>query len=204
MTDIGGNVMVKSIKGLNKDMTCLGFKFEPGVEYSIDGKLEICQNGFHAIPDDEHPLSVFGYYAPSGSRYFEVEQSGDLEKEGDKLASAKIRVDIELSISDIVSRAVSYVFSLSKKTKKASATGNQGAASATGDRGAASATGNRGAASATGDRGRVMGVEGNALFLTERDEEYNIINVWAGIVGRDGVQPGVWYTLTGGKLTEVE
>jgi hypothetical protein len=85
----------------------------------------------------------------------------------------------------------------------ASATGTRGAASATGYQGAASATGDQGAASATGYAGKVSGVEGNALFLVERDGDYNIVAVWAGIAGRDGIKPNTWYTLQGGKPVEV-
>ena len=104
----------------------------------------------------------------------------------------------------------------------ASATGYQSAASATGDQSAASATGDRSAASATGDRsaasanhagatalgaGRycaVSGVIGSALHLNEWDADgKNIVAVWAGIVGRDGVKDGQSYMLTDGKLTEV-
>ena len=77
----------------------------------------------------------------------------------------------------------------------ASAPGWRGAASATGWRGAASATGTQGAASATGWRGKVMGKTGNALFLVYRDDDYNIVHAWAGIVGRDGIKEGVWYLL---------
>jgi hypothetical protein len=86
----------------------------------------------------------------------------------------------------------------------ASATGDQGAASATGDQGAASATGYQGAASATGYQGKASGKAGNALFLAERDDYYNIIAVWAGIVGKDSVKPDTWYTLVNGVAVEVQ
>jgi hypothetical protein len=86
----------------------------------------------------------------------------------------------------------------------ASATGYQGAASATGTRGAASATGYQGAASATGDEGRAAGIEGNALFLVFRDDDYNIVHAKAAIVGRDGIKPNVFYTLNeNGEFIEV-
>ena len=77
----------------------------------------------------------------------------------------------------------------------ASATGDYGAASATGYKGAASATGNYGAASATGYQGRAMGKKGNALFLVHRNDKYEITHAWAGIVGQNGIEEGVWYTL---------
>ena len=95
----------------------------------------------------------------------------------------------------------------------ASATGYQGAASAKGDQGAASVTGYRGAASATGGRGAAMasgyagkakGKEGCALFLCERDTGGEILNVWAGIAGRDGVKADTWYTLKDGQPQEVD
>ena len=37
----------------------------------------------------------------------------------------------------------------------------------------------------------------------ERDANYAIIAVWAGIVGRDGIKPHVWYVLKNGKPVEV-
>jgi hypothetical protein len=87
----------------------------------------------------------------------------------------------------------------------ASATGDGGAATATGDRGAASATGNSGAAMSIGISARAMGAEGNALFLVYRNpDDGEIIHVWAGIAGRDGIKPKTWYKLDeDGKLIEL-
>ncbi len=85
----------------------------------------------------------------------------------------------------------------------ASATGDQGAASATGDQGAASATGDQGAAMASGYEGRVRGADGNALFLVERDDDYKITAVWAGIAGREGIKADTWYALNDGVPVEV-
>ena len=40
---------------------------------------------------------------------------------------------------------------------------------------------------------------GAALFLAERNWSGDIINVWAGIVGRDGIEPDTFYMLQDGK-----
>jgi hypothetical protein len=94
----------------------------------------------------------------------------------------------------------------------ASATGNRGAASATGDSGAASATGYIGAASATGKcstamacgyGGRAAASEGSAIFLVERNGDWEITAVFAGIAGRDGIKPDTFYTLRNGQPKEV-
>jgi hypothetical protein len=44
-----------------------------------------------------------------------------------------------------------------------------------------------------------MGVTGNALFLVERNDDYEIIAVWAGIVGKKGIKEKTWYMLVKGK-----
>jgi len=222
---------ILAIKGFGPDWTCRGFQFEIGKTYRHEGKVAACESGFHSI--EGHPLEVFDYYAPGLSRYAEVEASGEIARHnGDsKIASAQITIKAELHIPEIVARAVKWVFDRALPTEGSSATGDQGAASATGVRGAASATGyqgaasatgyqgaasatgDQGAASATGERGaamacgyagRVSGADGNALFLTERDDDGNIIAVWAGIVGRDGIKAGVWYALKDGKPTEAQ
>ena len=138
-------------KGMNTDMTCRGFQYEVGKEYETD-KAEACECGFHAC---EYPLEVFNYYPPASSRYFEVEQSGEMDRSGgdSKVASTKIKIGAEIGIAGLVKASVEYTRERATEEPGGHATGDLGAASATGDLGAASATGYQGAASATGYRG---------------------------------------------------
>ena len=136
-------------KGMNMNMTCQGFQYEQGKEYEHNGPVKCCPSqedldngagGFHAC---EYPLDVFSYYPPAGSRFFEVEQSGETQKANDdtKVASKKIKIGAELDIAGMVKAAVNYTIERSDKEKSNYATGFQGAASATGKRGGASARG---------------------------------------------------------------
>ena len=138
-------------KGMDKNMQCRGFQYEVGKEYETDN-AKVCECGFHAC---EYPLDVFSYYPPATSRYFEVEQAGEISKsdENSKVASSKIKIGAELNIAGIVKAAVEYTKSHCTEEEGNHATGDQGAASATGLQGAASATGYQGAASATGYQG---------------------------------------------------
>ena len=202
-------------KGMDKDMKCRGFQYEVGKEYETD-KAVACECGFHAC---EYPLDVFNYYPPAGSRFFEVEQSGELSKnDGDsKVASTKIKIGAELNIAGLVKAAVEYTKERCTQGEGERATGTRGAASATGDYGAASATGYQGAASATGEasiavasgiEGKAMGALGCAICLVERGEwdgeTYPILSAKAAVVDGKTIKPGVWYTLKGGEFVEVE
>ena len=270
--------VVVAYKGFGQDWKCRDFQYEVGKGYEHSGKAQACESGFHAC---EHPLDVFGYYPPAGSRFAIVEQSGELSRhESDsKVASSKITIKAEIDFAGLIKAAIEYTTSRCKPvdpTSPASATGDWGAASATGDRGAASATGYQGAASATGDRGaasatgyqgaasatgdrgaasatgyqgaasatgyqgaasatgdwgaasatgdrgaasatgdrgaamasgdegRAKGIDGNALFLVFRDDNYKIIHARAAIVGRDGIKPDTFYMLDkDGQFVEV-
>ena len=185
--------VVIAYKGFEKDMTCRGFQYEIGQTYEHDGDVEACSSGFHAC---EYPLDVFGYYPPATSQFALVEQFGKLSRHDDdsKVASQKITIKASLDLPGIIKAAIEYTFSRAKPIKGGHSTGYQGAASA---------TGTRGAAMSSGWKGRAMGAEGCALFLVERADNDNILAVWAGIAGHDGIKPNVWYQLINGKPVEV-
>ena len=155
-------VEIRAIKGFNLDLTCLGFQYEIGKTYTHAGSVVRCAaGGFHAI--EGHPLEVFGYYPPGTSRYGEVTLGGEIARDprDSKVAAARITVHAEIQISEIVARAVTWVFNHAKQSKKSTAAGAKGAAAATSNRGTAAvssihgvavATGNCGATAATGNR----------------------------------------------------
>ena len=153
---------IKAYKAFDKDLSCRGFKYKVGKEYEETGDIKACEKGFHACP---YPLDVFGYYAPAGSRFCEVEQSGKIDdSESDKVCSSKIRIGAELDIRGLVKAAVSYVKErctneYNEEPGKPDMTGYRGVATA-GDRGAATA-GYRGVAMA-GDRGAATAGDGGA------------------------------------------
>jgi hypothetical protein len=146
---------VEAIKGFNRDLTCRGFQFEIGKEYSVTGKISPCRNGFHACPvESVDPLRVFGFYAPGESRYCIVDQSGEIvPHDDDKAASSTIFIRREIGIGEIVDRAVKFRLDRAKATGETTNSGYYGAASNSGTRGAASNSGTRGAASNSGDYG---------------------------------------------------
>lgn len=59
---------MKTFKGFNKDMTCIGFQYEEGKSYE-EKEAIACKSGFHAC---EYPLDCFNYYSPNESVYHVV------------------------------------------------------------------------------------------------------------------------------------
>ena len=175
---------IKAYKAFDKDLSCRGFKYEVGKEYEETGDIKACEKGFHACP---YPLDVFGYYAPAGSRFCEVEQSGKIDgSESDKVCSSKIRIGAELDIRGLVKAAVSFVKErctneCNAEPGKPATAGDYGAATAgyrgaatAGDYGAATAgnsgaatAGNRGAATA-GNCGAATAGDGGAATAGDR------------------------------------
>ena len=137
-------------KGFDKDLKCQDFQYETGKKYSEES-AEICEKGFHAC---EFPLDVFRYYAPSDSRYCEVDLDANDQKSNDsKRVGKSISIKAEIGIAGIVKAGVEYIknqvdWNNDKKTN----TGNRSAATNTGDCSAATNTGDCSAATNTGNR----------------------------------------------------
>ena len=141
---------MKCYKGFDKDLKCRNFQYEIGKEYEEE-RAEICDTGFHAC---ENPLDVFGYYAPAGSRYCEVELDANDQKSDDsQRVGKKISIKAEIGIAGIIKAGVEYIKDqVNWDDDKKSNTGDQSAATNTGDQSAATNTGNRSAATNTGNR----------------------------------------------------
>ena len=219
---------IKAYKAFDKDLSCRGFKYEVGKEYEETGDIKACKKGFHACP---YPLDVFGYYAPAGARFCEVEQSGKIDdSESDKVCSSKIRIGAELDIRGLVKAAVSYVKerctnecnadpgkpatagdsgAATAGYRGAATAGNRGAATA-GDYGAATArgkasTGSNGLSVARGKNVQVKGGIGAILVIAEEKEDtYDIVDWKAVVVDGEVVKADTWYRLENGDLVEVD
>ena len=211
---------IKAYKAFDKDLSCRGFKYEVGKEYEETGYIKACEKGFHACP---YPLDVFGYYAPAGSRFCEVEQSGKIDdSESDKVCSSKIRIGAELDIRGLVKAAVSFVKErctneCNAEPGKPATAGDSGAATAgdsgaatAGDGGAATArgkasVGSNGLSVARGNNVQVKGGIGAILVIAEEGEDtYDIVDWKAVLVDGEVVKADTWYRLENGELVEVD
>ena len=155
------NKEIIAYKGFNQDWACRGYQYEMGKTYEHKGDVKACESGFHSC---EYPLDVFGYYAPCESKFAVVKASGKISKDGDdsKIASAKITVEAEINIPEMVKKAVNWIkdkidWDNAKETNAgdrsaATNTGDQSAATNTGYQSAATNTGDQSAATNTGDR----------------------------------------------------
>lgn len=194
---------IVAYKGFDAELRCRGFQFELNKIFQHQGSVVACESGFHAC---EYPLDVFGYYPPASSRYGEVDLSGDTSKEGKdtKIAAAEITIKAELKITELIAAAVRYIVDRAKRIDGHHATGERELIEVHCDRAIATASGHWSAATATGYQGKVRGREGCALFLVERNDQMEIVAVWAGVVGQNDIKADTFYILRNGQPVETE
>ena len=220
---------MKCYKGFDKDLRCEDFQYEIGKEYETE-RAEICEEGFHAC---EFPLDVLQYYNPADSRFCEVElDANEQTRDDSKRVGKKIKIGAEIGLSGLVKAGVKFILEKADfENAKATNTGNCSAATNTGNRSAATNTGNRSAATNTGNRSaatntgdcsaatvegkesiaivtgngsKASGKRGCWLVLTERDNKNHVLGVQAVKVDGETIKEDAFYTLSGGKVTEVK
>ena len=94
---------MKGYKGMSRDMTCRGMKYEIGKTYEVDGDIELCKRGLHFC---KNLKDVFDYYNRDGeNRFFEVEAVGQVVSGNDKSVTNKLKIIRELS-KKIINRCI--------------------------------------------------------------------------------------------------
>ena len=193
---------IKTYKGFDKDLKCRGYQYEVGKEYEHKGFVKCCNSGFHAC---ENPLEVLGYYGPANSRYFEVEQSGELQKDddGSKVASSKISIKCEIGLRGLIDAGVKFILEkVDFKNAKKSNTGYRSAATNTGDYSAATNTGYRSAATNTGNysaatnTGNCSAATNTGDYSAAKVEGANSIAIVTGFNSSAAGEIGCWLVLT--------
>jgi hypothetical protein len=89
---------IKGYKGFDKNLQCRGKQYEVGETYEMSALPSVCNRGFHFC---EKIFDVHGYYKLGDSRICEIEAFGEIDKEGDKSATNKIKIIRELSREEI-------------------------------------------------------------------------------------------------------
>ena len=218
---------MKAYKGFDKDLKCRGFQYEVGKEYEEEN-ASLCKKGFHAC---ENPLDTFRYYAPTDSRYCEVDvdDNGERNSYDSKVCGKHIRIGAEIGLKGVINAFVRFVLdkcesateeNASGDSGNAAASGWRGNAAASGDSGNAAASGWRGTASVTGPYGKASalgeqclavawgqdslarGAVGNWIVVSERDDDGNIIDAKIAKVDGDTIKADTWYKLANGAIVE--
>ena len=197
-------------KGFEKDFKCLGFQYEVGKTYEMDGNIESCRRGFHAC---ESPMEVFDYYDMLTSRFAVVEQSGKIGKEegSTKVCSSCIKIKEEIKIADIINLGVEWLKEITSPSKiEANNTSNDGYYAKIGSSGESAQIGSSGQYSVimcAGHDSKAKAAIGSWITLAEWKR---IGDVWKPICVKteqvDGkrIKADAYYRLIDGKFEEVK
>ena len=155
---------IKSYKGFDKNLRCRGFQYKIGGIYEMDGKIKMCNRGFHAC---ESPFDVFDYYTMIDSRFCEVEQDGNISKwdRGTKICSSKIKIKAELKLADMINLGVEWLKEITSPEKiktsiKDNSSGNNAQIGSSGDGAKIGSSGYGAKIGSSGD-GAQIGSSGN-------------------------------------------
>lgn len=90
----------KGFKVTDKNMQCLGFQFELGKEFKQEGKIALCENGFHFC---KKLAKCFAYYDfDPKNRVFEIDHGDAIGDEDDKMVTDCIVFIKELTWAEVL------------------------------------------------------------------------------------------------------
>lgn len=216
--------VIKSYKGFDKDFKCKDFQYEVGKEYEIEGEIKCCERGFHAC---ESPMEVFDYYDMFNSRFAEVEQSGQIDKEDDnkstKICSSRIKIKAELKLADIINIGIEWLKDITSSSKvkadtdlndnggyyaKIGSSGYSAKIGSSGDYAQINSTGEYSVIMCAGKKSAAKAKVGSWITLSEwvyNEEKGRTIPKCVKTEYVDGtrIKADTWYKLIDGEFTEL-
>lgn len=192
---------MRTYKGFTEDLKATHgngiFQYEPGKTYREE-KSKTRSTGFHAA--EYLPDCMMWYGLNDKSRFFLCESGGSIDEEDgcSMVVSTELTLIKELDLLDIAGHTMMYMV-WHPQRKWISTIGGVMITNDAAHTGAGTLL-----AIARGERPIVYGIEGTVVgWVLER--EGNIIAAKAGVVGQNGIKPGVKYTITADReLVEVQ
>ena len=197
-------------KAFNSNFSCRDFQYEVGKEYEIKGEIKCCERGFHAC---ESPMEVFDYYDMFNSRFAEVEQSGQIDKEDDnkstKICSSRIKIKAELKLADIINIGIEWLKDITSSSKVKADTylndngGDNAKIGSSGDNAKINSTGEYSVIMCAGKNSAVKAKAGSWITLSEwvyNEEKWRTIPKCVKTEYVDGtrIKADTWYKLIDG------
>ena len=200
---------IVAYKAFDENFRCRDFQYEVGKEYEIKGEIKCCERGFHAC---ESPMEVFDYYDMFNSRFAEVEQSGQIDKEDDnkstKICSSRIKIKAELKLADIINIGIEWLKDITSSSKVkadidlndngyySAKIGSSGDSAQIGSSGYSAQIGSSGYSAKIGSSGNYaqIGSSGNYAKINSTGE-YSVI-MCAGKNSAAKAKAGSWITLS--------
>ncbi len=218
-------IYAKGFKGFDPGMKCLNKQYAKNTVFEEEGG-EICHEG--VMHFCENPLDVLGYYPLLNddcefNEFATVEALAEVETEGNKSASRKLKIGVKLDLKGFVEAAVNFSLEWLKKVDFTSRNGSQLAAAGDGSQLAAAggysklaASGDFSQLAASGDKcviaslgynGRVKGALGCFIACAEwafDDGNWVPVSFLSAKVDGKKIKADTWYTVKNGKFVEVK
>ena len=204
--------VIKSFKAFDKDMKCRDFQYEVGKTYE-ESEAKACSKGFHAC---ENPFAVLNYYplvddGGNMSRFAEVEQSGEIDRDGDKLCSSRISIKAELSLAGFVKACVEWIKEATQKVdvkgvdnSNSAKIDSSGNSAQIGSSGYSAQIGSSGYSAQIGSSGDYAQIGSSGDYARIGSEGKHAVICCAGHGSVVKAKVGSWITLSEWKYDEVE